>query len=375
VLFVLGFALPAIMGIAIGSRAIAQTSAPWADTAAPEFNGSLYAATSIGTTIYVGGTFTAAITGGHTIPRRGLAAFDAITGHLLDWRPAVDGTVRALTTTRDSVYAAGDFRHADGEPRDSLAQFDPATGALGPLSHRIGGTPYALAGTRDRLYLGGHITRIDGLKIGNLAAFATASGAVDRRWTAATDGPVYSLAASGNTIYAGGDFRIVGFVPGTQWLAALDATSGQVDTGFQPTTPAEVRAIAISGNQIYVAVGGVGGHFDKACTTPSNGTRGTCTDGSEPRVKLAAITAAGTLTTWAPQANGIVGVRALAINPASASLEAGGDFTTVGGVPYEGSPAVSHTVIRGVHAARGLILALAALITAVTGLIVALNRG
>jgi hypothetical protein len=36
---------------------------------------------------------------------------------------------------------------------------------------------------------------------------------------------------------------------------------------------------------------------------------------------------------------------------------------------------VSPTVIRGIHAVRGLLLALAALITAVTGLVVALVRG
>lgn len=40
----------------------------------------------------------------------------------------------------------------------------------------------------------------------------------------------------------------------------------------------------------------------------------------------------------------------------------------------EPSPRVSHTVISGIHAARGLLLALAALISAVTGLIIALAR-
>jgi hypothetical protein len=50
-----------------------------------------------------------------------------------------------------------------------------------------------------------------------------------------------------------------------------------------------------------------------------------------PRVKLASITATGALSTWAPQANGVIGVRVLAAGPAGGAICAGGDFTTMGG--------------------------------------------
>jgi hypothetical protein len=39
------------------------------------------------------------------------------------------------------------------------------------------------------------------------------------------------------------------------------------------------------------------------------------------------------------------------------------------------TPAPSRTVISGIHAVRGLLLAVAALVSAVTGLVIALIRG
>jgi hypothetical protein len=336
---------------------------------APMFNGSVYAVAHRGSTVYVGGSFTTAVAGGRVFVRQRLAAFDLVTGELLDWSPAADGTVRALVTTGDSVYAAGDFHHVGGYPRDSLVRLG-LTGNTVDLGfdHALAGTPYALAVANDRLYLGGGFADVDGYPRGNLAAFGLADGQLDPRWQPWADNTVHALAVSGAKVYLGGAFHHVDGVHGTLRMAAVNGASGLVDPRFLPRPPAEVRAIAVDGGSVYAATGGVGGralaysydgrprwqrvfdgdlaaiaidrgtayiggHFDSACLTSSNGSHGACTDGSLPRVKLAAADAlTGRLTPWAPQANGVIGVRVLSVNRSGGTLEAGGDFTMIGGL-------------------------------------------
>lgn len=357
---------------AVVAATIAATPAHALSTSpqgAPQFNGSVYAIAYRGSTVYVGGSFTSAISGGHAYPRQRLAAFDARTGALLGWRPAANGTVRALAISGSSVYAAGDFTAISGRRRDSLARLDAASGALGSFSHTIAGTTYALSAGAGRLYLGGRFSTVDGYRRGNLAAFSLATGGLDTGWRPYADDAVHSVVAYGPAVYLGGAFHTVDNVPGTLRLAAVSASGGAVNHGFLPRAAAEVNALAVDRTGVYAATGGqggravayttggvprwqrvfdgdavaiatvggityVGGHFDRACLTASNGVHGVCTDGSVPRVKIAAVTSAtGALSGWAPQANGVIGVRALAVDPATGAVAVGGDFTTMDGRP------------------------------------------
>jgi hypothetical protein len=335
-------------------------------SAVPYFNGSVHAIAYRGGTVYVGGAFTSATWGGRTYPRARLAAFDARTGALLGWSPAADRTVRALAVSGTAVYAAGDFGVVAGVRRDNLARLDAVTGRPGPFAHTVSGTPYALWAGNGRLYVGGSFSAVDGNGRRNLAAFSLTTGALDGGWRPAADAGVYTLAGYGARVYAGGAFHKINGVSGTFRVAALSVAGGAVDRGFLPRSPARVNSLAVDGAGVYAATGGqggraiawtsrgavrwqrlfdgdatavvtlngvtyVGGHFDRACLTLSNGAQGTCTDGSRPRVKLAAVSSSGALTGWAPQANGVIGVRVLAVDRALGAIGAGGDFTVVAG--------------------------------------------
>lgn len=333
----------------------------------PTFNGPVYAVafgTGTGTgTVYVGGAFTAAIVGGRTIARQRLAAFDAGTGALLDWRPSADASVRAIAADGEDVYVAGDFGRIGGFDRGGLAKL--TRGRVAPIRHDIAGVPRTLGIGHGRLYVGGRFTEVDGRPRGNLAAFSLATGELDGGWAAGTDGAVEAVTVTADRIYLAGVFKKTNAVSSSGKLTAVHPGTGALDRRFLPRPPVVVHGIAVDhAGTVYGALGGqggrvvafgpdgttrwtatfdgdaqavavldgnvyVGGHFDNLCLSDATGTRGGCADGAVTRVKHAAFTADGQPTSWAPNANGIAGTLAVAASATLGVLVTAGEFTTI----------------------------------------------
>ncbi|HEY2747166.1 MAG TPA: hypothetical protein VGL86_21230 [Polyangia bacterium] len=131
-------------------------------------------------------------------------------------------------------------------------------------------------------------------------------------WSAA--GQVYAMALSGNTLYIGGDFRVVG--PSLASFAVIDASSGVADVNRARISPS-----------VNVVIGdGAGGQY---VGTTTAGLGGVAYADGVPTDKLVHVLAGGTVDpTFAPAPNNF-SITALALS--GTTLYVAGDFTTIGG--------------------------------------------
>jgi hypothetical protein len=267
----------------------------------------------------------------------------------LSFSPNPDTTVRALALMPGSLIVGGEFfQIATNQQASYLAFLNPTTGATNGLRVRANQPVNALAVDGDTLYLGGQFSAIFYFNSNNqqlseqrqrLAAIKPLTGEI-LPWNPTCTGGfegVKALAVSATGIYAAGDFTQCGTKPRNA-VALLNKTDGVANSTWIPnaqntiTTTPVVNALALVGNVLFV-----GGDF-------------TSVGGSQPRLRLAALSATGfgqSISTWRADANDAVQF----IAPFGTDILVGGKFNFIGGTIDISNPNVP--IYNGSTARRG----------------------
>jgi trimeric autotransporter adhesin len=259
------------------------------------FNARVRALVASGSSIYVGGDFGTYY--GIDDSADCLAKLDLVSGaidtHFSPVGPnqnGFDGTVYALLTNGSSLYVGGAFTAYRGVAgsANNLTKLDLTSGDLdqgfsppGGTSNGVNDTVYALAVApmpSPGLIVGGRFGTLytGGAQPANaIAKVRLADCVLDNNFSPATngfDGAVHVLAVAGDALYAGGTFSAYRGVAGSASnLAKLSATTGELDTTFGPPgagnngTDAQVVALLVSDGALYI-----GGSFQSYRSVPSS---------------------------------------------------------------------------------------------------------
>src|SRR5581483_4989742 len=220
--------------------------------------GKVYALAQSGTTLYVGGSFTAAIG-----PYQPTFAASVM---LTTGKAEVDAL--ALSADGSSLYIGGKFDTIDGQTRLNFGAVDAATGTqVDPQLTASPNKPVkAILAGPSLVYLGGAFTKVSGVGRLHLAAVSASDGTLSTAWAptaeAGTDpcpsqfppgtscgptsnggtGTVHSLAFSpdGTGVFVGGNFFYINGVP-RNCLGLVSATDGSLASWRVPwnTIPSE----------------------------------------------------------------------------------------------------------------------------------------
>ena len=210
-----------------------------------QVNGVVWAQAVVGSTVYAGGSFSSARPAGASpgtslTPRTNLLAYNITTGALVtSFAPQVNGQIYAVAPSPDGsrVYIGGDFTSVNGQVRSHVAAFDTATGQLSTAFKPTGvnGRVRGMVATGDSVYVGGGFYALStGQTRNNLAAFRASDGAA-LAWNPSADLSVWTVAVSGDGqwVFAGGQFTHVNGLD-AYGLAKIGGTNGILDTTWKP---------------------------------------------------------------------------------------------------------------------------------------------
>jgi trimeric autotransporter adhesin len=221
-------------------------------------SGAVRAQVIVGTTLYVGGSFTSMISpdGTTTETRQHLAAIDLTTGDLLPWNPSANGSVLAMVADGSTLYIGGSFGMVNGKSRMHLAALD-ATGALLPWNPKANATVDALHLVGTTMYIAGAFTTLGGVARGYLGAASTDGSVLG--WDPEANARVKAITSvASGTIVVGGAFDAVGG-QSIDHIDGLDPATGASTSWSYPSSQTVVGLITGPDDNVYGAVTGAGG--------------------------------------------------------------------------------------------------------------------
>jgi hypothetical protein len=319
-----GAALPAGAVNVAQDRVVSANPADWVPWAT---NGRVYALAAIGSTMYVGGTFTQAQEpNASTFPRPYLFAFDMSTGAISKtFKPSLDGAVNALATDGTSLFVGGDFTTVNGTTHHRLVALDAAGAVAGGFAGDVttGSTVDDLVVANGLLYVAGAFTQVNATPRSGLAAMDPVSGAlasgVNLAFTGLHNNGISHVAKidvspDGATLVAVGNFTTVAGQAREQM--AMLTLAGQTATLSSWSTQrfvmqcaskfdTYIRDVDIDPTGTYVAVGTTGAFFggvgsNTLCDTVSRWELGRSGAGQQPTW----VDYAGGDTTWSVTTTG-----------------------------------------------------------------------
>lgn len=170
--------------------------------------GQVVHANAAGTRLYVGGDFTTV----DGQPRGHIAAFDLTDNSLVPtFAPDLDGTVKAIATTGNKVFAGGSFTHAGANFRSRLVAIVASNGGIYPWAPTAGQEVSAMVMSPDqtKLIVGGQFEKLSGTSVYGLGALDPDTAAVlpfaaNNTVRDYNKGGITSLTTDGTDIYGTG---------------------------------------------------------------------------------------------------------------------------------------------------------------------------
>jgi len=233
--------------------------------------------------------------------------------------PGVAGYAGAFAAwddgTGESLYAAGSFTSADGNPASNVARWDGS--AWSALDSSVFASFCNTVMPYDgRLYVGGAFNGVGGIPgTSTIASWDGTGWASVGGGITSTVPSVWSMAVYDGKLIVGGNYLEFGGVADTNYVAAWDGTEWTAVGGGLGGQPGLANALCMTvyNGDLYVA-----GRFDSAGgATVSQIAKW---DGS----------------TWSDVGGGITGTQVLGMGVYNGDLYVTGNFTDAGGVPARG---------------------------------------